>query len=89
MDIDPDFVPLLQAENNTELAMAKDLLEGAQIPFVVDTSDRFEMLEVMQGSSAEGLQTVYVHKQSLDEASNVLTDAWGPEILARLRPKSD
>jgi hypothetical protein len=87
VEIDPSFVPLLHASDNVELDMAKDLLESAEIPFVVDASDRLEMLEVLEGDSAEGLQTIYVPAEELDKASSLLQDAWGPEVFASKRAK--
>ena len=87
MPTDPDFVPLLHARDHVELEMTKDLLGAAEIPHVVDTSDRFELLEVLEGSSAEGLQCVLVPGDKLDEAVALLEDAWGPEVLAKKRAR--
>jgi hypothetical protein len=84
---DQDFVPLLHAKDHVELEMAKDLLGAAEIPHVVDTSDQYEMLEILEGSSAEGIQVVLVPPDKLDAAVALLEDAWGPEVLATKRVK--
>ncbi len=82
-----DFVALLQAKNHTELDLARELLTGAEIPFIVDASDRFEMLEVLEGQSAEGIQVIAVPKDRLDDAASLLEDAWGPEAFAGRDPR--
>jgi hypothetical protein len=87
VEIDPDFAPLVYAANPVELEMARGLLEGASIPFVVDASDRLEMLEVLEGAAAQGLQTVYVHRESLQAASDLLREAWGSETFEKRRAR--
>lgn len=82
-----DFVLLLHPRTNTELDLTKDLLGAAKIPYVVDSSDRFEMLEVLEGQSAEGARCVLVPKSRLDDAVGVLQDAWGPEAFAGRDPR--
>lgn len=88
MKTDRDFVPLLNAKDHIELEMAKDLLRAEQIPFVVDTSDRYEMLEVLEGASAEGMTCVLVPNDKLDAAVSLLEDAWGAEALASKRVRA-
>jgi hypothetical protein len=82
-----DFVQLLTPSSNVELDLAKDLLSGAEIPFAVGASDRVEMLEVLEGSSAEGARCLMVDPQRLDEAFSLLLEAWGVEALAGRDPR--
>lgn len=83
-----EFVPLLVPKDNVELDLAKDLLEAAEIPYVVGASDRAEMLEVLEGSSAEGLHWLLVPKDRLDDAARLLEEAWGPEVLKGRVPRA-
>lgn len=87
MEISKGFVLLLHARDQTELDLARDLLEGADVPFVVDTSDQFEMLEVLEGSSAAGQQCILVPRATLERAVAVLEEAWGPEALEGRDPR--
>ena len=82
-----EFVPLLIPKDNVELDLGKDLLEGAEIPYVVGASDRVEMLSVLEGSSAEGLHCLMVPKDRLVDAANLLEQAWGPEALKGRDPR--
>ena len=82
MASDHDFIILLHARNRQEMELGKQLLEEAGIPVVIGASDRVEMLEVLQGSSAEGQLTIAVPKDRFDEASGLLEDAWGPEAFS-------
>lgn len=82
MASDKDFTILFHAKNRQEMELGRQLLEGAGIPVVIGASDRVEMLEVLQGSSAEGQLTIGVPKDRFDEAAGVIQDAWGPEALS-------
>ena len=79
---DSDFKILFHARNRQEMELGKQLLEGAGIPVVIGASDQFEMLDVLEGQSAEGQLTIAVPIDQVDRASEVIEDAWGPEALA-------
>jgi hypothetical protein len=76
-----EMVPLLIPRDHIELDLGKGLLEGAGIPFVVDATDRAQVLEVLAGSSAEGLHCLLVPQDRLADAVAVLEASWGPEAL--------
>jgi len=80
------FVPLLVPRDNTELELAKGLLEGAEIPFAVGTSDRVELLEVFSDVAAEGLHVVLVPADRREEAAQLLLEAWGPDVFEPWTP---
>jgi hypothetical protein len=82
MASEKDFTILFHAKNRQEMELGKQLLEEAGIPVVIGASDRVEMLEVLQGSSAEGQLTIAVPIDRFDEATGLIEDAWGPEALA-------
>ncbi|MCB9913872.1 MAG: hypothetical protein H6828_01840 [Planctomycetes bacterium] len=82
-----EFVPLLVPKNNVELELGRDLLEGAQIPYVVGATDRAEMLQVLEGSSAEGLQCLLVPKERLNDAISLLQEAWGEDTFSGRDPR--
>lgn len=77
-----DFTILFHAKNRQEMELGRQLLEEAGIPVVIGASDRVEMLEVLQGASAEGLLTVAVPIDKFDEATGLIEDTWGPDALA-------
>lgn len=83
-----DFVPLLVPKNNTELDLGRDLLAAAEIPYVVAASDRSEMLEVLEGSSAEGLHCLMVPSDRLEDAAKLLEEAWGEDALKGRDPRA-
>jgi hypothetical protein len=83
-----EFVPLLAPKDHVELDLGKDLLEGAKIPFTVGTTDRLEMLQVLEGASAEGMRCLLVPADRLEDAVRVLEEAWGPEVLKDRGPRS-
>lgn len=80
-----DFVPLVHARDTIDLGMTQELLESEGIPHVVDASDRYEMLQVLEGGSAQGLQYVLVPRSRFEQALALLEEAWGPEQLAAKR----
>jgi len=82
-----DFVPLLVPRDTVELELGKGLLEGAGIPFAVGATDRVEMLEVLEGSSAEGMHSLLVPPDRLDDAVRVLEAAWGTETFMGRDPR--
>jgi hypothetical protein len=82
-----EFVPLLVPKDNVELDLGTDLLEAAEIPYVVGASDRAEMLQVLEGASAEGLHCLLVPKDRLEDAAQLLEEAWGPEVLKGRDPR--
>ena len=80
-----DFTVLFHARDRNEMELGRQLLQSADIPVVIGASDRVEMLEVLEGSSAQGRLTVLVPVDRFDDASTLLEDAWGPEVLANRR----
>ncbi len=82
-----EFVPLLAPKDHVELDLGKGLLEGAEIPFTEGTTDRVEMLKVLEGSAAEGLRCLLVPADRLDDAVKVLEEAWGPDVLRDRDPR--
>lgn len=82
MTTEKDFTILFHAKDRHEMELGKQLLEEAGIPVVIGASDRVEMLEVLEGSSAQGQLTVAVPVDRFDEATGLIEDAWGPEALS-------
>jgi hypothetical protein len=80
------FVPLLVPRDNTELELAKALLDGAEIPFAIGGPDRVELLEDFAGSSAEGLHLLLVPADRHGDAVELFTDAWGPDTFEPWAP---
>ena len=76
---DEEFALLLEAANPEEVAMARGLLESADIPCLVHGPD-FDVAEL--GTAAHARirhQNVYVPNAAFEKASAILAEAWGTE----------
>ena len=87
MTPEEDFVPLLQPRDQTELELARNLLDQAGVRNTVLDTDRVEMLRVLEGASAEGLQILVVPRTEVERAIELLREAWGDEALEGRLPK--
>ena len=76
---DQDFALLLEAANPEEVAMARGLLEAADIPCLVHGPD-FDVAELgIAGHAVIRHQNVYVPNAAFEQASAILAEAWGTE----------
>lgn len=85
MKTEGDFVPLVNARDTIDLGMTRELLDSEGIPHVVDASDRYELLQVLEGGSAQGLQYILVPRSRFEQALALLEEAWGADQLAAKR----